>query len=284
MATHPRILAWRIPWTEKPGGLRSVGSQRVGYDWSNWALSVYRVTPLWSAVSAKKSADSLKGVPFTDKGPYNQRYGFSSSNVQMWELDHKESWMLKNRCFWAVVLEKTLESPLDCKEIKPVNPKVNQSWIFIGRTDGEVEAPILWPPDTKNWLIRKDPDAGKDWGQEEKGTTEDEMVGWHHPLNGDKFEQAPGIGDGQGSLVCCNPWSHKKLDTTEQLNWTELYDIYCFSLVAFNILSLTFVILITMCHSIIVFCGSIQYRTICGSWTRSIVSFPRLGKFLPFIS
>ena len=114
---------------------------------------------------------------FANKGPSSQSYCFSSSNVWMWELDHKESWALKNWCFWTVVLEKTLESPLDCKEIQPVNPKGDQAWIFIGRTDVEAEALILWPPDEKNWLIGKDPDAGKDWRQEEKGTTEDEMVG-----------------------------------------------------------------------------------------------------------
>ena len=107
---------------------------------------------------------------------------FSSRHVWMWELDYKESWALKNWCFWTVVLKKTLESSLDCKEIKLVNPKGNQSWIFIGRTDAGAETPILWPPDAKNWLIRKDPDVGKDWSQEEKGMTEDEMVGWHHPL------------------------------------------------------------------------------------------------------
>ena len=137
----------------------------------------------------------------------------------MWELDHKKSWAPKNWCFWTVVLEKTLESPLDYKEIKPVNPKGNQSWIFIGKIDAEVEAPILWPPDANNWLIGKDPDAGKDGGQEEKGTTEDEIVGWHHQLDGDEFEQAPGAGDGQGSLVYCSLWGHKELDTTELLNW-----------------------------------------------------------------
>ena len=120
---------------------------------------------------------------FADKGPSSQSYGFSSGHVWMWELDCEKSWAPKNWCFWTVVLEKTLESPLDCKEIKPVNPKGNQSWIFIGRTDAEAEAPVLWPPDAKNWLIGKDPGAGKDWRQEEKGTTEDEMVGWHHQLN-----------------------------------------------------------------------------------------------------
>ena len=116
-----------------------------------------------------------------------------------------------------LMLEKTLESPLDCKEIQPVHPKGN-SWIFIGRTDGEAETPILWPPDVKSWLIGKDPDAGKDWRQEEKGTTEDEMVGWHHQLNGQAFEQTPGDGEGQRGLACCDSWGHKELDTTEQLN------------------------------------------------------------------
>ena len=126
----------------------------------------------------------------------------------MWELDHKEAWAPKNWCFWTVVLEKTLESPLDCKEIKLVNPKGNQSWIFIGRTDAKAEVLILWPPDVKNWLLRKDPDAGKDWRQEEKGMTEDEMVGWHHWLHEHEFEQTLGDGEGQGSLACCSPCSH----------------------------------------------------------------------------
>ena len=120
------------------------------------------------------------------------------------------------------MLEKTPVSPLDCKEFKPVNPKGNQYWIFIGGIDAEAEVPILWPPDMKNWLIGKDPDAGKDWRQEEKGTTEDEMIGWHHRLSGHEFEQTLGVGDGQGSLVCCSPWNHKELDMTEQLNWIEL--------------------------------------------------------------
>ena len=125
---------------------------------------------------------------FANKGPSSQSYGFSSSHVRTWELDYKESWASKNWWFWTVVLEKTLESPLDSIEIQPVNPKGNQSWIFIGSTDAEAETPILWPPDVKNWLIWKDPDAGKDRGQEEKGMTEDEMVGWHHQLNGNEFE------------------------------------------------------------------------------------------------
>ena len=140
----------------------------------------------------------------------------------MWELDHKEGWELKNWYFWTVVLEKTLENPLGCKEIYPVNPKGNEFWIFIGRTDVEAEATILWLPNAKSRLIGKDHDAGKDWGQEGKATTEDEMVGRHHWLNGHEFEQAPGVGDGQGGLVCCSPWGHRELDRTEWLNWTPL--------------------------------------------------------------
>ena len=137
------------------------------------------------------------------------------------ELDCEESWVPKNWCFWTVVLKWTLESPLDCKEIQPVHLKGVQSWVFIGRTDAEAETPILWPPDAKSWLIGKDPDAGRDWGQEEEGTTEDEMAGWHHRLNGHVFEQTPGVGDGQGGLVCCDSWGRKESDTTEQLNWTD---------------------------------------------------------------
>ena len=140
----------------------------------------------------------------------------------MWDLDHKESWEQKNWCFWTVVLKKILESPLDCKEIKPVNAKWNRCWIIIGRTHAEAKTPILWPPGVKNWFIGKDLDAGKDWRQEQKGMTEDDMVGWHHQLNGHEFEQALGVGDGQRSLACCSPWGHKELDTNERLNWTEL--------------------------------------------------------------
>ena len=121
-----------------------------------------------------------RNIYFANKGPSSQGYGFSSGRVWMWELDYKESWVLKNWCFWTVVLEKTQESPLDCKEIQPANPKGDQSWLFIGRTDVEAETPLLWPPDAESWLFWKDPDAGKDWGQEEKGMTEDEMVGWHY--------------------------------------------------------------------------------------------------------
>ena len=153
---------------------------------------------------------------FANKVQYSQSYGFSSSHVRMWELDHKEGWTPKNWCFWTVVLEKTLESPLDGKEIQPVNLKGNQHWIFIGRTDAE--APILWPPNAKNRVIGKDPDAGKDWKQEEKGMTEDKVAGWHHWLNGHEFEQAPGDDEGQGSLACCSPWGPRESDTTELLN------------------------------------------------------------------
>ena len=159
---------------------------------------------------------------FANKCPSSQSYGFSSSHVWIWELDYKESWVPKNWCFWTMVFEKTLESPLDCKVIQPVHPKGDQSWVFIGRTDVEAETPILWPPDVRNWPIWKDPDAGKDWRREEKGMTEDKMVGWHHWLNGHEFEQGLGVGDEQGGLACCSLWDHKELDTTEQLNWTEL--------------------------------------------------------------
>ena len=160
-----------------------------------------------------------KGISLPTKIHVVKAVVFLSSHVWMWNLDHKEGWVPKNWCLQTVVLEKTLESPLDWKESQPVNPKGNQSLIFIGRTDAE--APILWPPDVRNWLIGKDPDAGKDWRQEEKGTTEDKMVGWHHQLDGHEFEQVLGVGDRQGSLVCCGPCGHKESDTTEQLNQTK---------------------------------------------------------------
>ena len=140
----------------------------------------------------------------------------------MWELDYKESWAPKNWSFWTVVLQKTLESPLDCKEIKSVHLKENQSWMFIGRTDAEAETLILWPPDVKNWLLGTDPDAGKEWRQEEKGMKEVEKCGWHQQLNGHEFEQPLGVSDEQGSLACRCPWGCNELHTTEWLNWTEL--------------------------------------------------------------
>ena len=139
----------------------------------------------------------------------------------MWELDCEESWVPKNWYFSTVVLDKTLESPLDCKEIQPVHPKGDQPWVFIGRNDAKAQTPVLWPPHAKSWLIGKDSDAGRDWGQEEKGTTEDEMAGWHHRFDVCEFEWTLGVGDGQGGLSCCDSWGCKELDTTEWLNWTE---------------------------------------------------------------
>ena len=189
-----------------------------------WCLQPWneKVLALWKE-SYDKPRQCVKEQRhhFTNKGQDSQSYGFSSGHVWMWELDYKESWVLKNWYFGTMLLEKTLESPLDCKEIQPVHPKGKQSWIFIGRIDAKAEAPILWPPDAKNWLLGKDPDAGKDWRQEEKGMTEDEMVEWHHRLDGHEFDQAPGVDDGQGSLVCCSPWGCKESDMTEELNWTE---------------------------------------------------------------
>ena len=143
----------------------------------------------------------------------------------MWELDCEESWALKNWCFWTVVLEKTLESSLDCTEIQPVNSK-DQSWVFIGRTDAKAETLILWPPHGKRWLIGKDSDAGSDWGQKKKGMIEDEMAGWHHRFNEHEFEWTPGVGDGQGGLVCCDSWGYKELVTTERLNWQTDLGLY----------------------------------------------------------
>ena len=161
---------------------------------------------------------------FADKGPSSQSYGFSSSHVWMWELDYKETWVLKNRCFWTVVLEKTLECPLDYKEIQPVHPKGNQFWILIGRIDAEAETPILWPPDAKNWLIGKDPDAGKYWRQEEKGATEDEMVGWHHRLDGHEFEQVLGSWWWTGKHGMLHSMGSQRVghNWVTELNWIEL--------------------------------------------------------------
>ena len=155
---------------------------------------------------------------FANKGLSSQGYGFSSGHVWMWELDCNESWAPKNWCFWTVVLEKTLESPLDCKD----HSKGDQSWVFIGRTDVEAETPILWPPDVKSWLIWKDPDTGKDWEQEEKGATEDEMVGWHHRIDGHEFGWTPRIGNGQGGLVCCSSQGHRVgHDWATELIWSD---------------------------------------------------------------
>ena len=157
-----------------------MGSHRVRHDWNDLAAA--------AAYDQARQHIKKQRHYFANKGLSSQSYRFSSGHVWMYELDHKEGWALKNWCFWTVVSEKTLESPLGCKEIQPVHPKGNQSWIFIGRTDAEAETPILWSPDAKNWLIGKDANAGKYWRQEEKGTTKDEMVGLHHQLNGHEFE------------------------------------------------------------------------------------------------
>ena len=166
-----------------------------------------------------------RDITLPTKVPLIKAVVFSSSHVWMWELDYRESWASKNWCCWTVVLEKTLERSLDCKEIQPVHPRGDQSWIFIGRADAKAETPILWPLDAKSWLIWKDPDARKDRGQEEKGTTEDELVGRHHQLNGHMFEWTLGVDDGQGGLACCSPWGHKELDMTDQLNWSEQFSM-----------------------------------------------------------
>ena len=158
---------------------------------------------------------------FANKGQSSQNYGFSSSHAWMFRLDHKEVWAAKNWCFQTVVLEKTVESSLDGKEIKPINPKENEPWIFIGRTEAEAEVPILWLPDVKNWLIGKDPDAGKDWGQEEKGVTEDEMVGRHHWLNGHEFEQTLGDSEGQGDGAMESQRVGHDWVTGQQRHWKE---------------------------------------------------------------
>ena len=150
------------------------------------------------------------------------RHGFSSSHVWIWELDRKKSWALKNWCFWTAVLEKTPESPSDCKVIQPVHSKGDSPWVFFGRTEAKAETPVLWSLHAKSWLTGKNSDAGRDWGQEEKGMTEDEMAGWHHGLDEWESEWIPGVGDGQGVLACCNWWGCKESDTTERLNWTEL--------------------------------------------------------------
>ena len=187
-----------------------------------WCLDVYsnRVEPLF-----------VPGITVILKCPQEtERFTLflllCMKHVWMWELDCEESWVLKNWCFWTVVLEKTLESPLDCKEIQPVHSEGDLSCVFFGRNDAKAETPILWPPDAKSWLIWKDPDAGRDWGQEEKGMTEDGMAGWHHRLDGREFEWTLGVGDGQRGLVCCNSRSHKELDMTERLNWTEMKEIF----------------------------------------------------------
>ena len=161
-------------------------------------------------------------LTYANKGSSSQGYGFTCGHVWMWELDCEEGWAPKNWSFWIVVLEKTLENPLDCKEIQPVHSEGDQPWDFFGRNDAKAETPVLWPPHAKSWLIGKDSYAGGIRGEEKKGTTEDDMAGWHHRLDGHEFEWTPGVGDGQGGLECCDSWGCKESDTTERLNWTEL--------------------------------------------------------------
>ena len=166
---------------------------------------------------------------FANKCSSSQGYGFSCGHVWMWELDCEEGWGPKNWYFWTVVLEKTLESPLECKEIQPVHSEGDQPWDFFGRNDARAETPVLWPPHAKCWLIGKDSDARRDWGQEEKGMTEDEMAGWHHWLDGRESEWTLGVGDGQGGLVCCDSWGRKESDTTEWSDlWSDLNDLMVF--------------------------------------------------------
>ena len=181
----------------------------------------------WNSYDKPKQRIKKQRHYFADKDLYSQSYGFSSSHVWMWELDHKEGWMLKNWRFWTVMLEKTLESPLDCKEIKSVNLKEFSPEYLLERTGAEAEAPIFWLPDSKSWLIRKDPHAGNKWRQEEKGMTEDEMVEWHNWLNGHEFEPTLRDTEGQGSQACCSSLGHKVSDTTEPLNNNKMQSTSC---------------------------------------------------------
>ena len=181
------------------------------------------VVPHLESEATSFSADTthpFRLIPWLLELDSDTRLWFFQWSCMDVRVDYEESWVLKNWCFWTVVLEKTLESPLECKEIQPVHSE-DQFWDFFGRNDAKAETPVLWPPHGKSWLIGKDFDAGRDWGQEEKGTTEDEMAGWHHGLDGHESEWTPGVGDGQGGLACCNSWGRKESDTTELLNWTE---------------------------------------------------------------
>jgi len=175
-----------------------------------------------------------------------------------------------------VVLEKTLESPLDCKEIQPVHPKWDQSWVFFGRTNAKTETPIRWPPHAKSWLIGKDSDAGRDWGQEEKGTTEDEMAGWHHWLDGRESQRTPGVGDGQGGLACCDSWGRKELDTTERLIWSDLIPV----LVDFLIFTKKQEFLICPKHSCATACSYSQVKT-SGTWIKEINDWIEISFLIP---
>ena len=220
----------------------SGNSVRLNFFWAPKSLKmVIAAMKLKEVTTWKESCDQPRQHIekqrnyYVNKGPSSQGYGFSSGHAWMWEFDYKESWDLKNWWFWTMVLEKTLEHPLDCKEIQAVHPKGNQSWMFTGSTDTEAETPIFWPPDAKSWLNWKDPDAGKDWGQEEKGMIEDEIFGWHHWLNGHEFVWTPWVGNRQGVLTSCGSWANKELDMTEWLNWTEVveYSFRFLSIVSF---------------------------------------------------
>ena len=181
---------------------------------------------------------------------------------ESWTLWCEESWSLKNWCFWTVVLEKTPENPLDCKEIQPVHSKGDQSWVFFGRTDAKTETPILWPPHVKSWLIGKDSNVGRDWRQEEKGMKEDEMAGWHHQLHGREFGWTPRVGARQGGLACCNSWGRQESDTTERLNWAELIS---------DVEHLSY-----ECWHLCVFFGEMSFQVSCllfGYWAIQILVF-----------
>jgi len=216
MATHSSVLAWRIPGTGEPAGLLSMGSYRVGHDWSDLAAAA---APWKKSYDPSRQYIKKQSHYFANKCPSTQSYGFFSSHVWMWELNHKEVCVPKNWCFWTMVLEKTLESPLDCKEIKPVNPKGNQSWLFIGRTDAEAETPIF------GHLIGRITHWKGPWCWERLKAGEGDDRGWDGWIasltDGHEFEQTMGVCDGQGSFTCCSPWGLNKLDTNERLNWTE---------------------------------------------------------------
>ena len=208
MATHSSTLAWRIPWREEPGRLQSMGLQRAGYDWA---------TSLSLSDSILKSRDIA--LPAKVHLVKAMVFPVVMYRCESWTVNKAECQRIDAFELWCW---RRLESPVESKEIQPVHPKGNQSWVLIGSTDAEAETPILWPPHVKSWLIGKDPDAGRDLAQEKKWTTEDEIARWHHRLNAQEFGWTPGVGDGQGGLVCCDSWGHKESNTTEWLSWTEL--------------------------------------------------------------